>query len=600
MPSVSARQAKLMSAIKHGWQPPASMKYTPSLKVATEFHEADKRVGKFMHAEGGKISGLRALMDELNRLWHTTEFREMTPSDISRAHYISRTLPEYNPGGVPMDPNVVTRTATPPPQQLHAEGGKVEEAVKALGILFNRPSRTQGPVADALNRVHKELFTGEEPNFQAAYHNLQHVPQSGVAQQRLRDYLALGVFDPSNFHRDEFLKELNALGSSHGLDVSAGPGQYKVPLGPTSLSTAQQAGPVALSAAPGMAAGGKIDKLARKFLVKSGQTTTGPVTVPIHALTQNRVLNEDNVGKIQKAMAGGADMDPIVIDTGGNILDGNHRVEAARRLGMTHTRAHVIHNKPRTYADGGHVGATGSWEPETSTEHYLDLISHAADRATTALGVDDPHQALARVAAGLGSQVLGLDDQGKVKLGARPGIINETLALPAGLSDLATGAARKFGPLMDRYMGTDVMNSSGAAGSAFGALGAPMMGVQGVRGALGLINALADKYEPATWSREAEKTTDRAHEAVRRAMGLAPPRGWVENLSEAGGTMLGQLPVGAARAGEGMLVKLAKSPVEWLGPTIRPSAKNYLAGTVAGGTLGKLTEDPQHGASGSW
>lgn len=56
MPSVSAKQAKLMSAIDHGWQPPASMKHAPSQAVAREFHEADKRKGEFMHAEGGSIN----------------------------------------------------------------------------------------------------------------------------------------------------------------------------------------------------------------------------------------------------------------------------------------------------------------------------------------------------------------------------------------------------------------------------------------------------------------------------------------------------------------------------------------------------------------
>jgi hypothetical protein len=46
MPSVSERQAHLMAAVAHGWEPPG---HHIDVGVATEFHEADKKVGKWEH-----------------------------------------------------------------------------------------------------------------------------------------------------------------------------------------------------------------------------------------------------------------------------------------------------------------------------------------------------------------------------------------------------------------------------------------------------------------------------------------------------------------------------------------------------------------------
>ena len=58
MPSTSPEQAKTMSAIAHGWKPTGSAAKIP-VKVAKEFHSADKKVGKFEHpvkkAKGGHV-----------------------------------------------------------------------------------------------------------------------------------------------------------------------------------------------------------------------------------------------------------------------------------------------------------------------------------------------------------------------------------------------------------------------------------------------------------------------------------------------------------------------------------------------------------------
>jgi len=46
MPSVSERQAHFMAAVSHGWQPPGRK---ISVKVAKEFHKADKAQGRWEH-----------------------------------------------------------------------------------------------------------------------------------------------------------------------------------------------------------------------------------------------------------------------------------------------------------------------------------------------------------------------------------------------------------------------------------------------------------------------------------------------------------------------------------------------------------------------
>src|SRR5271154_488693 len=59
MPSHSVKQAKVMSAIAHGWKPKGSVAKIP-VKVANEFHAADAghKYGKGHHqkkADGGEV-----------------------------------------------------------------------------------------------------------------------------------------------------------------------------------------------------------------------------------------------------------------------------------------------------------------------------------------------------------------------------------------------------------------------------------------------------------------------------------------------------------------------------------------------------------------
>lgn len=56
MPSTSKAQAHLMAAVAHGWEPPGKKRIPKS--VGQEFHNADKKVGKFEHP--GKMEKLRS------------------------------------------------------------------------------------------------------------------------------------------------------------------------------------------------------------------------------------------------------------------------------------------------------------------------------------------------------------------------------------------------------------------------------------------------------------------------------------------------------------------------------------------------------------
>lgn len=59
MPSVSRKQAHLMAAVAHGWEPSRGKPIPRS--VGEEFHAADQKVGKWEHPTGhsGKMEKLK-------------------------------------------------------------------------------------------------------------------------------------------------------------------------------------------------------------------------------------------------------------------------------------------------------------------------------------------------------------------------------------------------------------------------------------------------------------------------------------------------------------------------------------------------------------
>lgn len=161
-----------------------------------------------------------------------------------------------------------------------------------------------------------------------------------------------------------------------------------------------------------------------------------------------------------------------------------------------------------------------------------------------------PVRAVKQAVSGFRSQWSGIDDQGKVGVGKGvPGIYYDTVAIPA------------------------------------------------------LAGIVDDKYAPE-FAVEADKKAGRIREAIRKDMGIEAPRGALEHFANAGGTMLGQLPVPGAWLKRvltpvkeaGIAGKVAASPIEYLSPIVDPKKINYGVGTGFGGTIGTvgemLEEDP--------
>jgi hypothetical protein len=161
-----------------------------------------------------------------------------------------------------------------------------------------------------------------------------------------------------------------------------------------------------------------------------------------------------------------------------------------------------------------------------------------------------PVRAVKQAVSGFRSQWSGIDDQGKVGVGKGvPGIYYDTVAIPA------------------------------------------------------LAGIVDDKYAPE-FAVEADKKAGKIREGIRKDMGIEAPRGALEHFANAGGTMLGQLPVPGAWLSRvlspvksaGIAGKVATSPIEYLSPIVDPKKINYGVGTGFGGTIGTvgemLEEDP--------
>jgi hypothetical protein len=161
-----------------------------------------------------------------------------------------------------------------------------------------------------------------------------------------------------------------------------------------------------------------------------------------------------------------------------------------------------------------------------------------------------PVRAVKQAVSGFRSQWSGIDDQGNVGIGKGvPGIYYDTVAIPA------------------------------------------------------LAGIVDDKYAPE-FAVEADKKAGKIREGIRKDMGIEAPRGALEHFANAGGTMLGQLPVPGAWLSRvlspvksaGIAGKVATSPIEYLSPIVDPKKINYGVGTGFGGTIGTvgemLEEDP--------
>lgn len=460
MPSVSAKQAKLMSAIKHGWHPPAGM-HAPSMAVAKEFHSADKKAGKYMHAKGGKVTNVSDAIKVItvNAFGRPKQIPVLhtpaTPQDFQRYRTL---LEDYYPG---------TRSF----KTIENEVGDNKRSV-----VFPASAAWHEHVMPHVSGWLGSDMTGSE----------------------------LGWGDIQNI-----------LKGKQGSDKVFFTGMYG-------------------------GLGGMLTDLAR--------------------------VNPEQYAKIKA--------NPSLL-----AKDANEAAEIA---------AHQPPS-PEKFAEGGQVDIT---DPQvqrdllrsratpmpSKSERFLSLISHAADRATATV-TDDPHHALARVASGLASQVAGQAPSGRVEFGRRPNLVNEAKSLPAGLADVGMAGSNILGGLSDKYL----PQTPGTIGYMLSKL----------RDAA---NAYTDKNgDPApAWSRKAGEDASRMHQATNQAMNLSAPHGFTENAADALGTMLGQLPIPgtqakvAAKGLKGGLSAMGRAIPEYLGPTIRPSTRNYLTGALGGGALGTL------------
>lgn len=182
-------------------------------------------------------------------------------------------------------------------------------------------------------------------------------------------------------------------------------------------------------------------------------------------------------------------------------------------------------------------------------------------------------ESVKRPIAGLASQSYGLDENGRPKYWTlRRGFVDDLLSMPTLLPELLK-------------LGTEL-----SPASHIPYLGAPM------RKQREWLEAHGESLVPE-FARDAERRQRMLKRAIRQEMQLSAPEGVVDRTLEGLGTMAGQLPIPAnkAKAASSVLGKIFGAIPEYLGPTIKPSASNYVSGAVAGGVLGGGDDVPDSG-----
>src|ERR1044072_6430894 len=182
-------------------------------------------------------------------------------------------------------------------------------------------------------------------------------------------------------------------------------------------------------------------------------------------------------------------------------------------------------------------------------------------------------ESVKRPLAGLASQTYGLDESGRPKYWTlRRGFVDDLLSMPTLVPELLK-------------LGTEL-----SPASHIPYLGAPM------RKEREWLEAHGESLVPE-FARDAERRQRMLKRAIRQEMQLTAPEGVVDRTLEGLGTMAGQVPIPAnkAKAASSVLGKLFGAIPEYLGPTIKPSAGNYLRGAVASGVLGGGEDAPDSG-----
>lgn len=257
----------------------------------------------------------------------------------------------------------------------------------------------------------------------------------------------------------------------------------------------------------------------------------------------------------------------IYVDKNGRaeILDGNHRVKFWEGRGYTHVPAWIIDARKNVetddleeYAEGGKVDDDGSSaladlkrRAEKSSQVLKDMgiynssIFNPSGRTPERAAFKAADRAK-RVGSTLASQWMGMSPEGRAEFGHKPGIIDETVALPAWLE----------GPFNEMRQ---------------------------------FIHPGIPDAKAPDWSQEAADRSIALLDDIRRQLDIGQPLGVVDNFAEGAGYMLGQVPIpaGAARA----IPKIPKvtGALEFFSPTVEPNPQSYGIGTVFGGTMGAVS-----------
>lgn len=218
------------------------------------------------------------------------------------------------------------------------------------------------------------------------------------------------------------------------------------------------------------------------------------------------------------------------------------------------------------YAEGGEIEQR---KPVKSLQWLSKIVQMMATGDT---GVPDPEKQkrLALLAAGLASQVYGLDYEGNPKF----------LGDYSRQGHVATGSDGT-----EYWVPSEDPRPPGVA-EEFAALG-----------------TLLGSHAPER-SKIAEQRLEILKQRILDDMGLEAPKSLGQNIAYAGGTMLGQLPIGGGEAiaektvlNPGLINRLkalgtaaVKAPIEWFSPTVKPSLYNYGSGALFGGSLSTLVD----------
>jgi hypothetical protein len=178
-----------------------------------------------------------------------------------------------------------------------------------------------------------------------------------------------------------------------------------------------------------------------------------------------------------------------------------------------------------------------------------------------------------RPIAGFASQAYGLDESGRPKFWTlRKGNVDDALSWPTLIpSLLKTGI--EISPI-----------------SHLPFIGAPL------RKQREWLEAHGDSLVPEI-SRDAVRRQRTLKRAIRQDMQLSAPENVADRTLEGIGTMAGQMPIPAtkAKAASSVMRRILGAVPEYLGPTIKPRAGNYLSGSLAGGILGGGDDEPDQG-----